>query len=263
MNRFAPLLKRISDRLNLPQPLKSRILLEMAGDLEELYVFYRKKGLSEQEAMQKAEEKIDANDETIRLLVQLNDTAFRKYLRSVVSYCSLPAKLNDTVFRKYLRWFLKTTLRLIEYSGLILLIASIFIVSFRTNYTNTSHFTWIVLSLAAAVACTAVLKFYKLYIKKDHTISRLHSGFPLILFLGGLSLLIGITGFFIELHIIAGILSDRNFTTYREFLILFRKCTELAVFSISIAGISALLWFVFTIKTIRIEQLEKTFLLSD
>ena len=57
MTRFAPLLKSINDRLDLPQPTKSRIILEIAADLEDLYQFYQNQGMNESEAAQKAEEK--------------------------------------------------------------------------------------------------------------------------------------------------------------------------------------------------------------
>ena len=81
MNHFAPVLQRMSRRLTVPQPLKSRILLEMAGDLEELYTYYRSQGLSEQDAVHKAEEKIEAGDETMELMTHMNDTTVKRFLR--------------------------------------------------------------------------------------------------------------------------------------------------------------------------------------
>ncbi len=47
MNRFAPLLKSINARLDLPQPTKSRIILEIASDLEDMYQFYQSQGPDE------------------------------------------------------------------------------------------------------------------------------------------------------------------------------------------------------------------------
>ena len=81
MNRFATVLQRMSCRLTVSQPLKSRILLEMAGDLEELYTHYRSQGLGEQDAVRKAEEKIEAGDETIKLLTYMNDTSVKRFMR--------------------------------------------------------------------------------------------------------------------------------------------------------------------------------------
>ena len=47
MRRIAEVLKQVSDGLDLPQPTKSRILLEMAGDLEDLYQHHLSQGFDE------------------------------------------------------------------------------------------------------------------------------------------------------------------------------------------------------------------------
>ena len=72
MKKFTLFLKSINERLSLPQPLKSQILLEVAGDLEDVYEFYKNKGLNEQEAMQKAEEKLDLTDEALSELIRVH-----------------------------------------------------------------------------------------------------------------------------------------------------------------------------------------------
>ena len=46
MTDFTAALRRIDSRLHLPQPARSRVILELAGDLEELYRHYRATGLS-------------------------------------------------------------------------------------------------------------------------------------------------------------------------------------------------------------------------
>ena len=43
MKQFTALLKSINERLDLPQPTKSRIILEIAADLDDLYQLYLKK----------------------------------------------------------------------------------------------------------------------------------------------------------------------------------------------------------------------------
>ena len=57
MNRFISLLQRVNDKLDLPQPEKSRILLEIAADLQDMYQVYLDKGLGEEEAVKRTEEK--------------------------------------------------------------------------------------------------------------------------------------------------------------------------------------------------------------
>ena len=50
MTRFRDILLRTSDRLELPQPVKSRILLEISADLEDIYDECVSRGMSGEEA---------------------------------------------------------------------------------------------------------------------------------------------------------------------------------------------------------------------
>lgn len=55
MDRFGRALRRVEDRLEVGEPERSRILLELAVDLEGLYRTYRERGCSEEEALKRAE----------------------------------------------------------------------------------------------------------------------------------------------------------------------------------------------------------------
>ena len=50
MSRFADTLRLINQRLSLPEPAKSRVLLEIAADLEGLFEHYSANGRDDQEA---------------------------------------------------------------------------------------------------------------------------------------------------------------------------------------------------------------------
>ncbi|MFH1754248.1 MAG: hypothetical protein ABIA59_00965 [Candidatus Latescibacterota bacterium] len=53
MSRFEGLLKQINGKLDLPQPTKSRILLEIASDLDDMYRVFIQQGMSEQDAAER------------------------------------------------------------------------------------------------------------------------------------------------------------------------------------------------------------------
>ena len=53
----------------------------MADDLEYLYQHYLSLGYSDEEACRRAEEKIDADDDTLKLLVSLNESPLSVFLR--------------------------------------------------------------------------------------------------------------------------------------------------------------------------------------
>ena len=63
MTRFTDTLTKLNDRLDLPQPVRSRILLEIASNLEALYPHFRGDGLCEEAARRQAVEHCDLSDE--------------------------------------------------------------------------------------------------------------------------------------------------------------------------------------------------------
>ena len=75
MSRFAEVLTRISAGLDLPQATRSRILLEMAGDLEDLYQHHRSQGLDEAQATRRAEEAFVASDEALKHLAHIHEAS--------------------------------------------------------------------------------------------------------------------------------------------------------------------------------------------
>ena len=67
--KFVPELRRISAELRLPEPARSRVLLEMAADLEALYLHFRERGLTDDEAVALAGERLLASPEAVDGLI--------------------------------------------------------------------------------------------------------------------------------------------------------------------------------------------------
>lgn len=68
MEGFERILRRVDRRLETPEPERSRILLEIAGDLEDLYESYRRRGIAEAEARRKAATWFDLSDDAAEQL---------------------------------------------------------------------------------------------------------------------------------------------------------------------------------------------------
>jgi len=84
MSDFAAALQRIDRRLHLPQPARSRVILELASDLEDLYGHYRDKGLSEAEAREAALADLDASDEVLTDLSEVHASGARRGMDRIV-----------------------------------------------------------------------------------------------------------------------------------------------------------------------------------
>ena len=259
MKRFAPILEELNQKLDLPQPQKSRIILEIAYDLEEAYNAYRQQGLSHGEAFAKAQEKFAVNDASLAELVRIHQAPFKRWA-------------NQLSQRTLRRW---------ERITLLLILLFISALSAQTILQTpfmqrTSPWAWPILAIFAAIVALALAKFYQLYIKKDHKIHRLRKGLPLLLFLALASLFLGILGYFVEL--VAGNHSSLLFETQLFFIISSHapgiglalheavqwmlKTASLILISMFATMVASLLWFVLFNKAVRIEQTEALTLLD-
>jgi len=259
MNKFTLFLKRINERLSLPQPLKSQILLEVAGDLEDIYEFYKNKGLNEQEAMQKAEEKLDLTDEALSELIRVHQSVYGKLMN----------RISEQAQTRWERIFL---IIIIIFGG-VLSIKQFLSTQF---FLHSSSFIWPVLGIGCIIMVLSIVKFYTLYIKKDHNIKNLRKRLSSILFLGGGSLLTGTIGYFIELYSAGGfgvLLEsklvfvvvttnglDEKANYIADWMI---ESSSMVMTGMFVAIFAALIWFILVNKVIKIEQAEAEFLLEE
>ncbi|MCU0645880.1 MAG: hypothetical protein MUC94_16675, partial [bacterium] len=167
MKQFTPLLKSINERLDLPQPTKSRIILEIASDLNDLYQLYLSRGLTEKQAVEKAQEKIDLTDEALNELVLIHQSLIRKLLDKISAQTQT-------------RW---------ERIAFVLMLLFITAVSTQAIFSaqflsQTSKWIYPVFGISIAAILFSIPKFYQLYIKKDHQIENLRGGLTCIFSMG-------------------------------------------------------------------------------
>lgn len=80
MTRFSRVLRRVESRLKAPEPERSRILMELAADLEDLYRTYRERGLDDSEARRKAEQWLVPSTSALDSLRSVHVPAFERLL---------------------------------------------------------------------------------------------------------------------------------------------------------------------------------------
>ena len=83
MNRFNQALLGADARLTVPEPARSRILLEIAADMEDLFQECIGRGDSEVEAEARVLEHFDLSDEALGELVRVHDTPLQRSLEKV------------------------------------------------------------------------------------------------------------------------------------------------------------------------------------
>lgn len=255
MNRFAPLLRKLHDRIDLPQPTRSRIILELAADMEDTYRAYLERGIGEAEAAEKTAEKYDFSDEALRELIAVHETFFRRLLYRV------SGQAQSAWERTLLIFALLTVAALAGHAYA----ASDFL-------KGASIFLWPVLGLSAAAGLLAFRKLYFLFIKKDHNLRTLRSGVGTVAFLGLTALAVGVFGYFVELYRSGGaamILESKLFhvVTMKTMDLLsvadwLTKISSLVMTSLLAAIFTAMLWFLLVDRILRIERAEAALLLE-
>jgi len=245
MSRFAGRLREISDKLDLPQPDKSHILLEIASDLDDMFQFYRGKGLGEEEAAKRAVEKLDLSDEALRELVEIHESGMRKLL----------GRISEQVRSRWERVLLAMAVILIAaYSGRQVLSAQL--------YTQASRFVWPILIFALAALVITIWQVYRLFIKKDHDIRTLGVGLPWLLAAGAASLLVGLMGMMYEFHrsaLMAIDEVDRSLVFLVETAL---RCSAMMMVGLVTAIAIGIVWFALMNKVRRIEIAEAAWLVE-
>jgi hypothetical protein len=258
MNRFTSLLRDIRDRLDLPQPAKSRILLEISADLEDLYQAYRQKGLESAEAERRAIETLNLSPESLNQLIQVHQSPLRR----------LYYRLSEKTLNRWER-------------GIFILILLVMItasarVTLTTPFFRTANLlVWPVLIIFTGILGISLAKFYQLYIRKDHRIHGLRKGLALILGLGLLNVWIALTGYIIGIYhngsqyMFTGLLSPVLGTAQQysemsrmgaQWLV---ETSAMLIVCLVTALVTAMIWFLFLSRVKRIEYAEASVLLQE
>lgn len=245
MNRFAPVLRRISRELDLPAPIRSRVILEMASDLEALYAHYRERGLSEEEAARRAEEKVLASPEALHQLVTVHSTGY------AALFARVAGRLQHGLA---LLLLLAGALPLVAL-GLVALVPQILAA-------RTSPFVWTLALAGAAIAALTLLKLYQLMLRKEEDIERRHRGLFFLFFLALFTPALGLLGYLSSVYALAQRLARG--TPPEQVVVAEWIARESALFGVSILlGIGAgLAWFLFARRVAALERAESAHLLA-
>ena len=83
MSRFTEALSETADRLTVPQSVRSRILLEVAADMDDLYKAYTDRGLEGEAAREAVLEHFDLSDEALEDLVRVHASPIQGVLNGL------------------------------------------------------------------------------------------------------------------------------------------------------------------------------------
>ena len=246
MSRFTGLLRSLSDRLDLPQPARSRILLEIAGDLEALFQSFVDKGLPEEEAERETLAQVDLSDEALEALGRVHGGWFRRVVYALAQ-------------RGGAGW---------ERALLVLLVGGGVILSggvLQAVPMSRVAGLWFLPVACAALGAVvvAVWKAYVLFLVGDHRPLRLRRGLGLLLGLSVLEIFLAFQGLgAAAVGTVRAIVREPGQAGVVTMHWL-QSGLGLLIPSLSLALLGGLAWFFLLTKIVSIEHQEATALLAD
>jgi hypothetical protein len=183
-------LSSVADRMrDLHHPARTRILLELAGDVEALSADLRRSGMPAEEAALRAAERVVPSDAALDALVRLHRPSYRR----------LTAPVPDSALRRLERGILLVVTTSI-------LVAGLFLLSGQGLLRDPSPLLWAILGLSGGVIGITLWKGFQLFIRREHRPETLGRGLWTLLALSGGALLAAGAGFITGLWMLAATL---------------------------------------------------------
>jgi hypothetical protein len=245
MSRFREFLKETSMKLDLPQPEKSRILLEIASDMEDLHAFYREQGLTEEEAAARTTETFALSDEALADLVRVHQSALQRLLGRVSAQAC--TRWERLLIAFVLCFALAAAGRALLTTRLL---------------AQATGYIWPILAFGAAALAIAAYHSVRLYILRKHAVRGLRRGIHGILGLGAASLVVSFGGSAVELYraTLRGV--DDTPRALVFFVDWALGASATLIVGMIVAIVAAVIWFVLVDKVKRIEIAEASWLIE-
>jgi hypothetical protein len=220
---LAPVAERLRD---LHHPARTRILLELAGDLEGLTAELRDRGVAESEAATRAAERVLPSDAALEALVRLHRPLYRR----------LTAPVPDTTLRRWERGLLLAATVMTLGAGVALLWTQGLLAS-------PSPFLWPVLLLAGGVVAVTLAGSFRLFVRGEHGPESLGRGPALVLALSAGALLAGGAGAVAEVWWLASTLEAGGSAAAPALMPWLFQASVLVTTSLLTALAGGLAWF--------------------
>jgi hypothetical protein len=237
MSRFAPLIRATSQRLDLPQPARARVLVEMAADLEDLFEHYTAAGASEDEAHRRACERFELSDEALRRLVAVHASPVRRLLERVSERTR--AWWERVMIVILAAYFAATTLE---------------VMMSHRFFLDASPLIWPVVALGLLALAIGIARVYALYLKGDHDPRRVRRGLTTLIGIAVMCPILGCYTMVVELMMLAFKVYPNPERAFVGVVLVMLRIAPVMITSLLVAVAAAVLWYLLSRTAIRLEQ---------
>ncbi len=244
MNDNGALLHSLAARLDLPQPARARVVIEVAADLADLEALYIERGLGSEEARELALERLDLSDEAIRELVRVHGSPIR---RGLDRFSERSRRRGEQLALAALLIFLIGGTRAL--------------VPTRTLLTDAGPGLWVIAAIAIPGILLAATTAYSLWGRDAHDSRRLRAGLDLILVTAGAAAAAGLALWWFGLRRIATASASQPETALVFLVEGLTRGSALVVAGFQASVALGILWFILSSRTAQVERGEAELIL--
>ena len=236
MNNINTVLHAIYDRLALPQPVRTRVLLELSGDMEDMKKLYVDHGMSDEDAEKRVLESFDLSDDALEELVKIHCRPLRRFL-------------------DHLSFQSRGILERMALVSLAVLCVMILIKGLMTQkiLSEAGPLAWPVFAALVGAVLSTSAKLYQLHILQDHRPHPIRRFINLPLGLAGIGLGLGFLGMYGHIFY-ARFAGGTTIEAVRHLAVAVHRSAALLTISMSTSLLGAIMWFVSTHTIARLEE---------
>lgn len=245
MTDFTPELRDIGAALDLPGPVRARILLELGGDLADMREALVAGGMAPEEAHRRAVDTLVPEPAALAALAGQHRPFYQR----------LADGLADPVRHR------------LERAGLIAGVAALLgigliVLSDFDLLTDPAPATIPLLALGAALGGLALWKLFEVHVLRDHRPRRLRRGLGWLPVVATAAIVLALGGVAVDLYVVAGHLQADAADQTSVLLAWLRRDAAMASLGLIVGSLALALWIWLSAAIARVEQAEADVLLT-
>jgi hypothetical protein len=245
LNRFADILREADSRLDLPRPVRSRIILEMAADLDDLFHHFRERGLPADEAEERARQAFTLSDGALEELQAIHVPTWQRF----VDHLSGQGR------------------RVWERIALVLLLVFILgagglsVLSLEIPRAA-GPLGWVLVGLTGTALATALRSFADLFLRERRDLRPVRRQVTALLVFCATLLLTGLYGWWLTIYSWLARFPETSKEGIPLFVQTLSRGSAVVVVALVCTILTALMWYLLQDRLSRLEQFEAATLLD-
>ena len=245
MTDFTPELREIAAALDLPGPVRARILLELGGDLDDMRDAMVAGGMAPEEAHRRAVYALLPEPAALAALARQHRPFYQR----------LADGLADPVRHR------------LERAGLIAGVATLLTLGLVALgdfdlLIDPAPATLPLLALGAALGGLALWKLFEVHVRRDHRPRRLRRGLGWLPVVATAAIVLALGGVALDLYVVAGHLQADAADQISVLLAWLRRDAAMASLGLIVGSLAIALWIWLSASIARVEQAEADVLLT-